>query len=330
MSSNMAERDPNFTMNPFRQIDRKDLDSDMLGNELQRYGYLLIRNALPKNAPRLLLEEIAEILRRSGWLLAANGTSDLVANAAAACADGDAAYKKTAEEVFNLASFHALPHHAALRRLMEMVVGPELLVHPKSVARLIFPNHEPGIIHAHQDHTAIAGDPLTFSAWMPLHDCPEILGPLQILSGSHLYGSQPTEGTTGYIPQGVERGCDWVSGDINAGDVLLFHSLTVHRAMPNRSTQLRVSLDCRFQSYLRPVNPAVLVFAGSGTRSWESTYQDWSREDLQYYWTRLPLMFKPSRKELRDLALTAEPSRMRERYARIIERIDAMALPWAT
>jgi hypothetical protein len=134
---------------------------------------------------------------------------------------------------------------------------------------------------------------------------------------------QPTAGDTVYIPQGIERGSEWVGGDINTGDVLLFHSLTVHEAAPNRSSQLRISVDCRFQSYERVVNPATLVFAGSGRRSWESTYANWTSDELKYYWTRLPLRLKPSMLELAELAKTAESLEMRVRYARILERLES-------
>ena len=38
----------------------------------------------------------------------------------------------------------------------------------------------------------------------------------------------------------------WVSGDLAAGDVVIFHSLTVHKALSNRSAQLRVILNTLF------------------------------------------------------------------------------------
>ncbi len=57
---------------------------------------------------------------------------------------------------------------------------------------------------------------------------------------------------------GGPNGGEWVGGEINAGDLLIFHSLTVHEAAPNRSNQLRISIDCRFQSFDNPVNPGTL------------------------------------------------------------------------
>lgn len=290
---------------------------------MDEQGYVMIRGLLASSDLNPLLRDISEILHRAGWLDFDRDPIDRIANVGSECSEDDASYKDVYDQVFNLPSFHALPHHSVLQQVMKLMVGPKVLIHPISAARLIFPNFEDSIIHAHQDHTAIAGDEETYTAWLPLHNCPLEQGPLRILDGSHRFGLQPTAGQTGYIPQGAQRGGDWVGGEINAGDLLLFHSLTVHEGMPNRSDRLRISLDCRFQSYERAVNPGVLVFTGSGRRSWEKTYANWPTDELKYYWTRLPLQLKPSKVELAELARTSESSAMRERYARILERIES-------
>jgi ectoine hydroxylase-related dioxygenase (phytanoyl-CoA dioxygenase family) len=315
-------RDAPRYMKPFREIQAHEVHSANIREEMDQHGYVMIRNLLSSDDLNPLLKDITEVLRDAGWLQPNSNPIQRVANAAAACADGDPAYKITRDRVFSLQSFHALPHHVLLQEVMKLLVGEQLLIHPKSEARLIFPNFERGIIHAHQDYAAVAGDEETFTAWIALHDCPPVQGPLRILDGSHRFGLQPTAGKTGYIPPGTERGEDWKGGEINAGDVLFFHSLTVHEATPNRSNRVRVSQDCRFQSYARTVNPAALVFTGSGSRSWESTYAKWTTDELKYYWTRLPLCLKPSKHELAELARTAESAEMRTRYARILERLS--------
>jgi len=307
-------------MKPLRQIQAGNLDSASLKQEMEAHGYVVIRGLLASEDLNSLLGDISEVLRDAGWLNPDSNPLERIGNVDAACAYDDPGYKVVRDKVFGLQSFHALPHHRLLQTVMKLLVGEQLLIHPKSEARLIFPNFEPGIVHAHQDHTAVAGDEESFTAWITLHDCPVAQGPLRILDSSHRFGLQPTAGETGLIPQGTERGGDWVGGDINAGDVLLFHSLTVHEAAPNRSNRLRVSVDCRFQSYERAVNPATLVF--TGRRSWKSTYADWTSDELKYYWTKLPLHLKPSKLELAELAETAESPEIRARCARILERLD--------
>lgn len=312
-------------MRPFRGIQASDLESAGLRQQMDAHGHAMIRGLLSSQDLNRLLGEITGILSHAGWVESNSDTIQRIANVAAACADGDPAYKPIRDKIFSLQSLHAFPHHPLLQKLMKLLVGEHLLIHPRPETRLIFPHFERGITHAHQDHTAVAGDEESFTAWMPLHDCPLVQGPLRILDGSHRFGLQPTAGETGYIPRGAERGDDWVGGDINAGDVLLFHSLTVHEAIPNRSSQLRISLDYRFQSYDRAVNPAVFVFTGSGARSWERTYANWTSDELKYYWTKLPLRLRPSKSELLDLAQNSNSPKLRERYALILERLTAQA-----
>jgi ectoine hydroxylase-related dioxygenase (phytanoyl-CoA dioxygenase family) len=310
-------------MKPFREIEAANLNSINLWDEMETHGYLMIRGLLSPDDLRPLLSDVTKILYDAGWLKGKSTPIERIANAAAACADGDPAYKAIYERVFSLQSFHTLPHHPLLQNVMKLLVGDQLLIHPKSMARIIFPNFEQGIIHAHQDHTAVDGDAESFTAWIPLHDCPPEQGPLRVMDGSHRFGPQPTEGQTGYILEGSARGSHWAGGEIKAGDLLLFHSLTVHKAAPNRSSRIRVSLDCRFQSYQRAVNPGTLVFTGSGKRSWENTYANWTSDELKYYWTKLPLHFKPSKLELAELARTSYSPEKRARYARILERIES-------
>jgi hypothetical protein len=287
------------------------------------YGYALIRDLLPTGEIESLVGEIAAVLQAAGWIDSSANPIERRAVPVAACADGDPAYKEVNHRVFALESFHRFPHQRVLQDVMKLVAGAELFIHPRSAARLIFPNFDRGVIHAHQDHTAVAGDSESFTAWIPLHDCPLEVGPLRILEGSHRFGLQPTEGATGYVRPGNERGDDWVEGELRAGDVLIFHSLTVHEALPNLSDQLRISLDCRFQNYRRAVNPGVLVFAGSGKRSWESIYAPWQWDDLKYYWKRFPLHFNPTQTELAVLAETSSTPEMCARYANILRLIQA-------
>ena len=312
-------------MKPFREIQACDLTSRSLQDEINARGYLLIRGLLSRDALAPLLREITRVLYDAGWMLPDHDPLEHLANASAACGDPDPLFKRTYQDVFNLEAFHALVHHPDLKRMMSMLVGEQLLIHPKPVGRLIFPNCEQLVVHAHQDYRYMDGDPECFTAWIPLHDCPTNLGPLQVLEGSHRFGVQGHDHSDVQIPEiPKERalGGEWVGGQINAGDVLIFHSLTVHAASPNVSNQLRISLDCRFQNCERVFNPANLAFAGESGKSWEKTYSGWSSDDLKYYWKRLPLTLKPSKSEIEQLTRTAASPFMRARYARIMSQLD--------
>jgi hypothetical protein len=312
-------------MKPFREIQACDATRKLLQQEIGAKGYALIRNLLPRDDLARVLWDVTDILDPAGWLLPGFDPLERIADISVACGDPDPAFKQAYQQVFNLESFHSLPHHPALRRAMTMVVGDRLLVHPKPIGRLIFPNCERLTVHAHQDYRFMGGDTECFTVWIPLHDCPTMVGPLRILEGSHRFGYQHHEDANLHVPEipdDAAMGEGWVGGQINAGDVLMFHSLTVHAASPNVSNQLRISLDCRFQDYARIFNPANLAFSGESGKSWERTYAGWRSDALKYYWKALPLAFKPSRAEVEHLSRDAEPPLLRARYARILSQMD--------
>ena len=87
----------------------------------------------------------------------------------------------------------------------------------------------------------------------------------------------------------------WHVSDVSAGDVIIFHSQTVHRAQPNTDAhRVRLSVDTRFCDYGAPVFSTNLE-PHHGWRipglDWESIYASWENEALQYYWRDYPALF---------------------------------------
>lgn len=312
-------------MKPFQEITASSIRPESLQEQLGSSGYVLIRDLIPRDDVRKALASVTNVLADAGWLLSGHEPLERIADQDAACGDPDLSFKRTYQEVFNLELFHALPHHPALEHVMKLVVGEHLLIHPKPIGRLIFPHRENLTVHAHQDHRFMDGDPECFTVWIPLHDCPIGMGPLQILEGSHRFGVIDHEHENLHVPEIPAQALSqstWVGGQIDAGDVLIFHSLTVHAASPNRSDRIRISLDCRFQDYRRAIHPGNLAFAGESQKAWEKTYAHWCSDDLKYYWKRLPLHLQPSRCEIEQLSKTAELASTRSRYARILSQLN--------
>ena len=312
-------------MKSFHELWAHDLNHTVLQNEIDTRGYALIRDLLPGEDVLRTLDAVTQVLSAAGWLRPGEDPLERIANPEAACGDPDPAFKRTYQSVFNLEAFHALPHHPALRRMMQMLVGERLLVHPKPIGRLIFPNCERLTVHAHQDYRFMGGDRECFTVWIPLHDCSVDGGSLQVVEGSHRTGYLPHADENLHVPeiaQDTELNGDWVGGRINAGDVLMFRSLTVHAASPNVSDRVRVSIDCRFQDYGRALDPANLVFSGESGKSWAKTYAGWRSEELQFYWKRLPLTLQPSKAEIEELARTSNLPEKRARYARMMSQLD--------
>lgn len=309
------------TMKSFRAISARDLDSVSLKSEMETYGYVFIQDLMPIGDLEQLLSDMIGIATDEGWLMEGTAPSDRLADPAKACFEPDTRYKQAANRAFCLESLHALAHHPALTDVMKRLVGPHLLVHPKPIGRIIFPNLEGALLHAHQDHSGIQGSSDSYTLWTPLHDCLEGQGTLEVMEKSHLFGLQHS---VGYLAREDAKGGDWVGGRINAGDVVIFHSLTVHSSTLSTSDQLRCSMDCRFQSYDEAVSPMEIVFPNraKGGRTWESTYADWKHDDLKYYWRDLPLRLRPSVEELAELAEKADSPEKRLRYATTAELIE--------
>jgi ectoine hydroxylase-related dioxygenase (phytanoyl-CoA dioxygenase family) len=310
---------------PFQDIHSLDTTESSLKNELSSNGYVLIRDLLPRQVVDSVLGDVTRLLSDAGWLLPDGDPMERLAELAAACGDPDPNFKRVYHDVFNLESLHALPHEPALQGVMKLLVGDQLLIHPKPIGRLIFPQCERLTVHAHQDYEFMGGDPEFFTVWIPLHDCPVQEGPLRILEGSQRFGVLHHERENLHVPEipmDTTVGSEWVGGPINAGDVLIFHSLTVHAASPNLSNHLRISSDCRFQDARRVVNPANLVFGGESGKSWEKTYAGWQSDDLKFYWKKIPLTYKPSKAEIQQLAETSESPSKRARYNRVLSQLN--------
>jgi hypothetical protein len=79
-----------------------------------------------------------------------------------------------------------------------------------------------------------------WTAWIPLQDSPQELGPIALAAGSHLHAA-PQHRTPA-----VDE-IEWSTADFGVGDVVLFRARTLHRALPNRSgDRLRLSVDLRY------------------------------------------------------------------------------------
>jgi hypothetical protein len=70
-----------------------------------------------------------------------------------------------------------------------------------------------------------------------------------------------------------------------SGDVLLFHSLTVHRGRHNRSGgRIRLAMSARYQGRSEPVDAGALR-PHMGWTGWDDIYRTWPAADpLRYYW----------------------------------------------
>jgi ectoine hydroxylase-related dioxygenase (phytanoyl-CoA dioxygenase family) len=260
-----------------------------LRTRASRDGYLFFRDLIDRDAILTVRRQITRILQEEGWLDA--GTDPVQAlSTQPARIEGQEAFFVAYRRILKLEAFHGLAHAPRVLAMLRLLFNDEVLVHPRNIARVIF--HDTPATPAHQDFLHIRGTPDTWTAWIVLGDVARDAGALEVLAGSHTRGLLPTvamsgAGGAGIEDQHLER--QWLTADYRAGDVLLFHSLTIHRGMPMaRPGRLRLSVDFRYQGLSQAVHPSSLL-PHHNRQTWDEIYEGWSSRELQRYWERLPL-----------------------------------------
>jgi len=280
-------------MRPF--VDSTDFRDDgaALAGRMRRDGYLFLRGLLPAEAVRGVQRQVGEIARADGWLKAERPVEEAMAEPAGFCVDPDPVYLRTLRKINLLEDYHGLKHHPALIGFFERMLDGTVFPHPRVLMRNIFPAREEFTTKAHQDFPNVQGTEEVYTAWIPLIDISLGMGPLQVAAGTHTEGVFDfaiAAGAGGIeIPDALEG--RWMSGDFAVGDVLVFHSMTVHKGLPNRSDRLRMSMDVRFQLVSEKFNPDNAQADGQPL-PWEEIYAGWKSEGSKYYWRRLPLREK--------------------------------------
>jgi hypothetical protein len=275
-------------------LDSNDVRSDAgrLRRRVEKKGHLFFRGLIPPAALRELRREVLAVCARHGFLAEGAPLEEAIGAPGVRCLEGDPQYMAAYDEIQKLEAFHALAHQPPLLAVLRVLLGEEVLVHPRNIARVMFPQHNDFKTPPHQDFIHIQGTEATYTAWIPLGDCPRDLGGLEVLVGSHRAGVLPVRRAPGAGGVGVDAeamGLEWASGDFACGDALLFHSLCVHRGGENRTTdRVRLSVDYRYQGVSRPVVESSLL-PHFNRLSWDEVYRGWQSAEYQYYWRRLPL-----------------------------------------
>ena len=325
------------------------LDGPALAARMAENGYLYLPGLVPASVVGDLQHQVAAIAREAGWLRRGAPLAQALAEPHGFCVDPEPRYLEVLRKINRLEAYHALKHHAALLGLFERMLGAPVFPHPRVLMRNIFPAQPEYTTKAHQDYPNVQGTTDVYTAWIPLIDCPREVGGLQVARGSHRlgvleFGIGNGAGGIEILDPLEER---WTGGPMRVGDVLVFHSLTVHKGIENRSDRLRMSIDCRFQRVRDPFNPDNANPDGQPL-TWNDVYASWRSDALQYYWKRLPLTevaFDRTWFDRRDtlgfalgeasdprarsvlqriVARDPDPAK-RERAARLLARLDAPA-----
>jgi ectoine hydroxylase-related dioxygenase (phytanoyl-CoA dioxygenase family) len=314
-------------MQPFYDATPLLGDAEALRARMRLDGYLFIRNLLPRDAIARVQRQVGERAREAGWLQADAPVEEARANPAGFCVDPEPRYLETLRRINCIEDYHALKHHPALIGFLEALLGGPILAHPRVLGRNIFPAREEFTTKAHQDFPNVQGTEEVYTAWIPMIDTPMEAGPLQVAAGTQVEGVYDFNIAAGAGGIEITDPLDgrWHSGPFALGDVLFFHSMTVHKGVPNRGDRLRMSMDVRYQLVSEPFNPDNANADGQPL-SWEQVYEGWKSDELKYYWRRLPLTLKEFDRQWfdkRDAIAFASAEQKDPRARSVLQRIVA-------
>lgn len=280
-------------------------DTDALRRRLAKDGYLFFRGIVPTERLLDLRDQITTILAELEWIKG----GDERMQARAICRprrEGQPKFFKAHDRIIKLEALHSMAHETNLMNVMRAALGESAFPHPLSIVRLVFPDSPELATPPHQDFPNNQGTPNLTAAWMPLADCAIEDGSLAVLEGSHKYGVLPLKfhlgaGNRAAVLTEEMKAGRWVGADFKLGDVLLFPSLTVHKAMENHNTEsMRLSVDFRYQLEGEALTAGCLEPHFQRV-SWEDIYRDWKSDEFKYYWRNKRFEEVPWNEELHRL-----------------------------
>ena len=188
----------------------------------------------------------------------------------AASRRGGAAGRSTPSTTAPSTRFPTIPKlldTATTQRFLLRVFGEPVFTFRSLTVRYALPADDRHISLPHQDHFFIRHTAAFRTLWVPLLPIEPPGGALAVAAGSHRAGLRRHEETDvlSYVLKGRrQRGLPlaevpqpWHTTTYRPGDALIFHSHTLHWALPNESQSVRLSVDVRCQPASEP-------------RSWQS------------------------------------------------------------
>lgn len=207
---------------------------------------------------------------------------------------------------------HDFSLYPPLNWFLSALLRESVFSHPRKMIRITYPYHmSPNDrIPAHQDLYYVKGERDTFTAWIPLGEYIPEQGGLEVSPGTHKMGLFPTESNEegrfgcNAIQEGITD-FPWMKAHYKPGDLLLMHSLLLHRSGFNGGKEFRISLDCRFSSVFGSINEEQLLPPYyPHVSNWDVLSKNW-RFPKKFSHVPLTLKIHPKEKSLEEVLTTA-------------------------
>jgi ectoine hydroxylase-related dioxygenase (phytanoyl-CoA dioxygenase family) len=161
---------------------------------------------------------------------------------------------------------HQLSCHPDLVQLSKFLMGTETLISCNLKAvRIDHPNEDRYLFSWHQDYPYIQDSTDAIVYWIPTEDVTEDLGRLVVALGSHKDGLAPIKlvdpdnkkrngaHTIELANPAITDKYEQYQVSMQAGDVLVFNTLLLHRSGPNRSNRVRWTMQIRHGNFEHPM-----------------------------------------------------------------------------
>jgi hypothetical protein len=276
-------------------VSHLDEDAAKLRARFQELGYLFFKRYVAESTCNGLLGELVE---QTGERVSLDPATGLPALLGRPFVESDPDWDEVYPRIQALEAFHSFFHSEHMLGLMRLVSGSEVFVYPMKMARISTPGKVGYETPPHQDAYSHHAGPTMAGIWVALHRISPEMGRVKVLPGSHKGGVRKVftaAGVGGVQCEIYPDETTWHVADSDPGDVLIFHSATVHKAEPNVTAgTVRMSVDTRFCDHGAPVFSTNLE-PHHGWRieglNWDRVYRDWQRPDYQYYWKNYPNLF---------------------------------------
>ncbi len=199
-------------------------DPEALRKRMAADGYLFFRGLLPAGQVEAIGTAVAGRLRSGGWTDDRGIPSVQPRAVNSMDAMADPAFRAAAVS----APFNQIPYLPPLRSVVRRILGPLAFSYPAKVLRAVYPERPDARTrgrYVHYDY-GVSGVQDMLTTWLPLMDIPVRLGGLAVRPGGHL-GPPVRPRVLGRIEPG------WATTGYRPGDVIIFHCMTPHAALPN-------------------------------------------------------------------------------------------------
>ncbi|XP_046567731.1 1-deoxypentalenic acid 11-beta-hydroxylase-like [Haliotis rubra] len=266
-----------FTKMPEQPKEKKP--GHLSGDQIKKFfheGFVVVEDFFSpedlqpcRDAVEKLVDEFAQNLHRKGKIQSLHKDKGLFQRLGAIENEFPGSTILTIKQSRLVQEFKDLWTNERLLNAVEQLIGPNIMGHPVWNLRYKTPQNEATTVPWHQDAAYLENSTygvLQPAAWIPLLDTNETTGCMEMIVGGHRSGRVGKHtccwADTWYVilPEdemsaalGVDMERDRRICPVPYGGMLLLNNLVPHRSLPNLSTDIRWSLDLRWQAPNKPV-----------------------------------------------------------------------------